>query len=145
MDCNAQVFLVQLPQPLEDEFRLRARVDKDHTHPAGDDLFIDLIQRMSRHMTGPGNAVVCLQNINDRRDCLRHPHHRPAVTAQPFTGGIGLVDCGGQPDPPRLGCQRCKPLQIQAEKITTLVVKKGVQLVDDDIAQAAEIGPGVFI
>ena len=96
-------------------------------------------------MAGPGNAVVCLQDVDNRCHRLRHPHHRPAVAAQPVTRGIRLVDGGRQANAPGLRCQRRQPFETEAEKVAALVVEEGMQLVDNDVAQIAEEIPRIII
>ena len=145
MHSNPQILLVQLPQALEHEFSLRAGIDENDTHPRRFDLGVDLVKRVPRHMARPGDAVVRLQDVDDRRHRLRHPHHRPAITAQPVARRIQLVDGGGQADAPGLRCQRRQPFQIEAEKVSALVVEEGMKLVDDNVAQVAEEVPRIVI
>ena len=145
MHRNPQILLVQLPQALENEFCLRAGIDENDAHPRRFDLGIDFIKRVPRHMARPGDAVVGLQDIDNRCHRLRHPHNRPAIAAQPVTRRIRLVDGGRQADAPGLRRQRRQPFETEAEKVAALVVEKGVQLVDNDVAQIAEEIPRIVI
>ena len=145
MHGNAQIAIIELPQILKHKFGLRAGIDENNAHPRIGNGCIKRFQRMAGHMARPGDTIICLQDINLRRRCLRHAHNHAITAAQPVTRLIRLVDGGGQADPHRIRGKQCQPCKTKAEKITAFIVKEGVQFIDDDIFQPGEIGRCILI
>ena len=145
MHRDPEIAVIQLPETLKHEFRLRARVDKDNTHPRLGNPRIDLVERMPRHMAGPGDAVFGLEDINYRWSRLRHRDNFATAPAQPVARQFRPVNRSRQPNPRGPWRQRGEAGEIEAQQIAALVVEKGVKFIDDDKSKAAEIGTGILI
>ena len=74
MQRDRQRVLVDAPELLEDEFRLRTRVDEDQRHLRSADRRVDFGQRMPRAVAGPWQALLRIEDREFGRRAGRRRH-----------------------------------------------------------------------
>ena len=96
VDADRQLFLVGLPQILEDQFGQRAGVAEDKRGLVRLDLLHDLRRGIAARMSGPGNARLGQQDRNPGRRPRLPAHQRHgidvAIGRQPCAVHIGIGD-----------------------------------------------------
>jgi hypothetical protein len=144
MQPDRQVFVVQLPQRLEDELRLGAGVDEDDGDLRVPDAAIHLGHRREAHLAAPGQATFGQQQL-DHRLRPAGAEHQPDI-ARPRRGReegaqrVGVGDRRREADAPRLRRQRRQPREAEGELVAALGAGQRMDLVDHHRAQRREEG-----
>ena len=141
MQADRQVLVVDAPQPVEGELGLRARV---HEHDRGlvlaDDV-VDLGHRVLAHVAAPRQPILRIddRDLRRRTGLAVDDLDRLVVAQAKIVGELRRIGDGGrEADEARLRRQRRQPCQAERQMMAALGGREGMQLVDDDAAQAGE-------
>ncbi len=146
---NRQSVFVELPQFLENDFRLCARVDEDDGGARLLDRLVHLGQRVYRHVPAPGQVFARGQDVDSRlrpgravdarHVGCRLGRFRPARPGgQPRREAFGIAHGRGQADAPAARGEGVKPGEAQGEQVAALGPGECVQLVDHHRLQVGE-------
>jgi hypothetical protein len=125
---------------VEGELGLGAGIDEDQRRLVRLDRLVDLVDGMQRHMPCPRQMRVRREDRDLRRRPGGADDPRDALAAgcEKWRQLVRPGDSGRKPDAPRLRRQRREPRHAERQQVAALAAGEGVQLVDDDAAQAAE-------
>ena len=143
MQRDGEAVVVQLPEAAKDQFRLRARVDENDSGAVLANGAVDLLQRIERHMAGPGHRPRRAGDGDLGRDAAPadddlHIPLAPGGRREPGGQIVGIGHRGGERTPPRGRRERGEPRQRERQLVAALVVGERVQLIDDHRAQVGE-------
>ena len=139
---DRQVEVVEPPELLETDLRLRPGVDEDDGGPRLADLGVDQRQGVHRHVSGPGDPGIGRKDFDlcrgpgfaaNEADVAAVRHRR-----KPCAQRVGISHRRRQRHPSAVRRQRLQPGQPQRQEVAALAPGQGVQLVDDDAAKIGE-------
>ena len=144
MQRNGKAVVVHAPQILEQHLGLAAGVDENQRGLVALDQIVDLAERVARRMAGPGQPLLCVEHLDNRRRAagghdevggdvlpsrLRHQEAR-----QQFRLGDGRRQADGAD----LGRQPKQPREAERQQIAALGRDQRMQFVEHDALQRAE-------
>ncbi len=144
---NGQVGVVQPPERLEHQLRLRAGVDEHDGDARVPDAAVDLRRGSEAHVPAPGQVPLRQHDRElwpgaaphlDQADPLGPPVGREVGAERP-----GVGDGGREADAPRPRRERRQPRQPERELVAALGAGQRVNLVHDHGAEAGEQRPSV--
>ena len=140
MQADRQVLVVDPPQRIERQFRLRARVHEDDRRPVLTDDVVDLRHRVTTHVAAPRDALLRVDDRHDRRRAglAHHDLHRLVAQIEELGQRRRIRDGGREADEARLRGERRQPRQAERQMVPALAGGEGVQLVDDHALQVRE-------
>ena len=137
VEGDGEVVVIEVPQLLEDVFRLHARVDEDERRPVLADEVVDLLHRMTGGVAGPGQVPFGLQDLElgrraalgddeiGRGGCL-------ALRDEPAPQLVRVAHGRRKADGLQARRKRPQPGEAERQKVAALRRHDGMQLVDDD-------------
>ena len=142
MDADRQRVVVDRPQVAEYQFGNRARVDEDNGQLVRADQLINALCRVAPIVPRPRDTPVGHQNIDHRLDTGIADDElnaaRIGVGREPALIRLRVGDRRRQPDATQPRCDHLQPRQRQRQQVTAFGCREGMDLVDDDGAQAVK-------
>ncbi len=141
---DRQAVVVEPPQLAEHDLGLGPRIDEDQRGACRADPFEDLLERVNRHVAGPGQTRAGAEDLDVRPGAaagLDHMHRCVIVASgrrQPSDQGLRVVHGGRESDPSAARRQGLQAGEAERQQVAALVVRQGVQLVDNHRVQAGE-------
>ena len=142
MQRDRQRVVVELPQFLEQQFALGARIDEHDRHARAFDPFQHGAGGGQAHAAGPGDARFRQQHA-DRGRCALGDFDQPgrAAAADEVQQRLAVRDGRGQADAAGARGQGGQARQAQCQLVAALGAGEGVDLVDHDRAPAPRRRP----
>jgi hypothetical protein len=138
MQGNGEAVVVHAPEILEQHFSLAAGVDENERRLVALDQLVHFAERMARGMAGPGQALLGVEHLDNRRrraaghdDVGRHFLAVPLRHQKPRQR-FRLGDCRRKADRAHLGRQPPQPRQAERQQIAALGGDERMQFVEHD-------------
>ena len=140
MQRDRQVIVVDLPQLLEQQLGLAARVDEHQRQPVPLDRLVDLGHRIARRMPRPGQLRLGLQDVDlglrpaaaTTRSASARRARAPAAARDRRAARDGRATVADRPMAIALRRERPQPRQTERQQIAALGGDERMQLVEDD-------------
>ena len=143
MQRDGQRVVIDAPQLGEHQLSLRPRVDENQRHFCSLDGSINLGHRVARHVAGPGQALLRVENVEHRFGAaLRHDQRghrrierlRDKIAAQL----VRRLDRCGQARGAHLRRKRAQPGEVKRQQVAALGGDQRMQLVQHNALQRRE-------
>ena len=144
MQRDRKTVVVHAPEILEQHFGLAAGVDEDQRGLVALDQIVHFAERMARGVAGPGQALLGIEHLDDRRrgaagdDDIGGDLLAVALRHQKARQRFRLGHRRGQPDGAHLGRQPPQPRQPERQQIAALGGDQRMQFVEHDALERGE-------